>query len=266
MDIKKAENKLIKLKNIIEDFGKVVVGFSGGVDSSFLAKICYDVLGENAMGVTADTQFYPYEKIKRAKEIANEIGITHKILKINAINEEVHKNPSDRCYYCKYTIFSKLKEISPESVVVDGTIIDDMDSFRPGMKAIKELKIKSPLKDVEINKEEIRYFSKKLNLSTWSDNSYTCLATRFPYGEKISKDKLKMVEEAENILKKYSFKNLRVRHHGEIARIEVNPDQRDVFFDKKIMDKINEEIKDIGFNYITLDLEGYRSGSMDEVL
>jgi uncharacterized protein len=178
-------------------------------------------------------------------------------------------NPVDRCYYCKKNIFSKIIEIAKKSnieFIADGSNIDDMGDYRPGMKAVKELGVVSPLKEAGMGKDDIRLLSRELGLPTWDKPSYACLASRIPYGEKIDREKLEMVDKAEQYLISLGFRQLRVRHHGNMARIEVLSNERDRFFDTGLMDKVYEELKKIGFKYVALDLKGYRTGSMNEAI
>ncbi|WP_408955575.1 ATP-dependent sacrificial sulfur transferase LarE [Natroniella sp. ANB-PHB2] len=264
------EQKYQKLQNIIEKLGSVVIAFSGGVDSTFLSKVCRDVLGDNAMAVTARSSTYPAREFKEAKQLAKEIGIEQVVI----ISEETEvdgfaNNPPDRCYYCKHELFSKVEEVAKVrniKYVLDGSNYDDLQDFRPGMKAAEELEVVSPLKEAELTKDDIRELSKRLGLPTWNKPAFACLSSRFPYGEEINEEKLSMVEQAEDYLIKLGFKQFRVRHHEQIARIEVAPEERKKFFELEVMDQISAKLKEVGFIYVTLDLAGYRPGSMNEVL
>ncbi len=258
--------KYSKLKKIIKDFDSAVVAFSGGVDSGFLAKITYNILKDRAYAVTVDASVFPEEEITDAKRIAKEIGIAHSVINVDDLINTIADNPPDRCYYCKKKIFSKIKEKTKSSIIFDGTNADDVNKHRPGKKAIRELNIISPLKKAEFTKNDIRNLAKDIGLSFWNKNSYTCLATRVSYEEKIDRETLDMVKKSEKSLSKLKFKNLRVRHHGNLARIEVSPSQRDKLYDKKLMDKIYKSLRDIGYKYVTMDLRGYRTGSMDETV
>ncbi|MCK8816127.1 ATP-dependent sacrificial sulfur transferase LarE [Natroniella sulfidigena] len=264
------DQKYQKLQNIITELGSVVIAFSGGVDSTFLSKVCKDVLGDNAVAVTARSSTYPEREFKEAKELAEEIGIEQVVI----ISEETEvdgfaNNPPDRCYYCKHELFSKVEEVAKErniKYVLDGSNYDDLQDFRPGMKAAEELEVVSPLKEAELTKDDIRELSKRLGLPTWNKPAFACLSSRFPYGEEINEEKLSMVEQAEDYLIELGFKQFRVRHHEQIARIEVAPEERKKFFELEVMDQISAKLKEIGFTYVTLDLAGYRPGSMNEVL
>ncbi len=263
--------KLEKLKKEIKKLKKVLVAFSGGVDSTFLLKICIDVLGiENVFAVTAKSEIFSKEELKYSKKIAKKLGVNHYIISTNEINNEKFiANTIDRCYYCKIELFSKLWEIAKKlniNYILDGSTIDDLKDYRPGRKALIEKNILSPLQNAKLSKKEIRYLSKKMGLPTWNKQSEACLASRFPYGHKITRNELKMVEEAEKFLKKNGFKIVRVRHHGKLARIEV--DEKDIkrFLDDKLRKEIIGKFKKIGYVWICLDLIGYRTGSMNEIL
>ncbi len=259
--------KYEKLKNVIKSLDKAAVAFSGGVDSTLLIKICRDILGDNAIAVTVIGYMQPQREITEAKKYANFIGIKQNtvILEKNVINDFSH-NPPDRCYFCKHKIFSKIIEIADKhgiKHVIDGSNVDDMNDYRPGMRAIKELGVISPLKEAGFSKSEIRELSKQLELPTWDKPALACLISRLPYGEPITENKLKMIEQAEEYLSEKEFKQFRVRYHKDIARIEVAPEEREKFFDIKLMDELSNEFKRIGFTYVTMDLSGYKTGSMN---
>lgn len=258
--------KIQKLRKILKNYKSVLVAFSGGSDSSFLLKAAIDFLGgDKVLAVTVKSEFIPEKKITEAKNIADAIGSKWESLEIPILSESnLIRNPINRCYLCKKIILKNLKKIAKKAginQVVEGAIIEDKETYRPGSKAIKELKIKNPLIEAELTKEEIRKLSRKLSLPTWNKSSFTCLATRFPYGTKLTKKNLKKVATAEDFLANKTFKQFRVRYHENIARIEVP--EKD--FDKLLSQRKNiiTEFKKIGYDYITLDIEGYRSGSMD---
>jgi len=264
-------NKIKKLKQILEKLGKVVIAFSGGVDSSFLLKVAKDALPDgNVLAVTAVSETYTGSELKQAKRFAEKLGIKRKIIFTNELkNKNFIKNPIDRCYYCKRELFGKLAGIAKKKgfdYVVDASNTDDARDYRPGSKAKKEFKIRSPLAEAGFSKDDIRKYSRKLKLETADMPSMACLASRFPYGEKINKKVLKRIESAEDFIKKQGVSQVRVRCHNNIARIEVEKENIKIFVNEKICDRITKRLRQLGFKYITLDLEGYRMGSLNEVL
>ncbi|HEY5587751.1 MAG TPA: ATP-dependent sacrificial sulfur transferase LarE [Candidatus Paceibacterota bacterium] len=262
--------KFQKLKDNLRDLGSVAIAYSGGVDSTFLLKVAADVLGNSVIAITAKSSTYPEREFKEAVKYIEGIGAKHIVI----ISEELEiegfaKNPVNRCYYCKKELFSKIRKVADDNninAVLDGSNADDASDFRPGMKAARELEVISPLKDAGFTKNDIRELSKRLGVPTWNKPAFACLSSRFPYGNEITVEKLSMVERAEQFLLDLGFRQIRVRHHEDIARVEVNAEERDKFFDIKMMDKVGNELKSIGFKYVTLDLLGYRTGSMNEVL
>lgn len=263
--------KLENLKKILKELGSCLVAISGGADSSFLLKVASEVLGKKkVLAVSIKAEIFPQEELESAKEIAKEIGVEHQIMQCEALNIPQFKmNPSDRCYYCKKELFQKLKDVAKRrsfNFVIDGSNYDDRGDYRPGMKALRELGIRSPLKEAMLTKEDIRLFSRKMGLKTWNKPSFACLASRFPYGKEITKENLTIVDKAENFLRRLNFKQVRVRHHGEIARIELERNDIKTFISKGLLDKVVKKFKELGFLYVTLDLEGYRTGSMNEPL
>lgn len=260
--------KLEKLRNILKSLKSVVIAYSGGVDSTFLLKVAVDTLGrENVLAVTARSETYPINEFRLAKILAKQIGARHKIIYTSELNIKNFKNnPINRCYYCKKELFTKLKKIAKAkglSHVVDGTNYDDLKDVRYGRIAAKELGIRSPLLEARITKDDIRRFSKGMNLRTWNKPSLACLASRFPYNSKLTKEKLSVIEKAEEFLKNFGIRQVRVRHYGRLARIEVLPEDIKILLNRTNAKKISQRFKKYGFLYTTLDLEGYRTGSMN---
>jgi uncharacterized protein len=265
------EQKLDDLKHRIKVLKRVVVAFSGGVDSTFLLKVCMDVLGrDHVLAVTAHSEAISEKEFVESQGLANFLNSRQKIIELKELNiPGISDNPPERCYFCKRELFNKFTAIARDegyNFVVEGSNFSDMEDFRPGMVAIRELGIISPLKEVGLTKEEIRIASKEMGLPTWNKPSYACLFSRFPYGEKITREKLKRVSQAEDLLRGLGFYQFRVRSHGDIARIEVLPEEMERFFKKSFRDTITKEFRNMGFTYITLDMAGYRTGSMNEHL
>ncbi len=261
--------KILKLKEIIRNYGKLAVAYSGGVDSTFLLKLAHDELGENCIAITSRSLLNLESDFLASEEWAKSQGIKQLVVSANELEfPGFAQNRPDRCYICKKALFAEVKKIAeealPGSIVVDGTNVDDQSDYRPGTKALKELEVKSPLLEAGLTKEEIRAYSRELGLPTWNKPSAACLASRFPYGDTITADGLKQVAQAEEILHEAGFPYVRVRVHGDIARIEVPAEQIVEFAQHR--DAIVPALRELGFRYITLDLQGYRTGSLNEVL
>lgn len=262
--------KYEKLKENLWSLGSVAVAFSSGVDSTFLLKTAHDVLGEQVLAVTASSCSFPERELEGAKLFCRENGIRHIICQSEELNiEGFRQNPVNRCYLCKHELFEKIWAIAKENhlaAVAEGSNIDDNGDYRPGLKAVKELNVRSPLHEAQLSKAEIRELSKKMGLPTWNKQSFACLSSRFVYGETIDEKKLGMVDKAEQLLLDLGFHQVRVRIHGMIARIEVLPDELGGIVKIEMREKITQKFKGFGFAYVTLDLEGYRTGSMNETL
>jgi uncharacterized protein len=268
---KELENKYNRLKTLLGELGKIVIGFSGGVDSTLLLKVAVDTLGSNAIAVIGKSETYPAQEYKEALELIGLIGA--KFLEVQTEetdNIKFRENPVDRCYYCKSELFSKLHKIAEAqniTWIADGSIVDDLKDFRPGSRATAEQNVRSPLLESGFTKEDVRELSKHLGLPTWDKPSFACLSSRFPYGFGITKEALSKIDQAETFLRSVGFRAFRVRHHDEkTARIEVLPTEIPRILDPDIRNSIIEKLKTLGFIYITLDLQGYRTGSMNEVL
>lgn len=259
--------KMDRLREIIRGLESVCIAFSGGVDSTFLTKISKDLLGENVLAVTATSPAYPEREVLEAIELAKELGVRHLLIESGEMEIPAFSdNRPDRCYHCKTDLFRRLKELANEyglKHVIDGSNYDDSVDYRPGRKAALERGVKSPLYEAGLTKKEIRLLSKKMGLRTWNKPSFACLSSRIPYNERITIEKLRQIEEAEDLLRGLGLSQFRVRHHNEIARIEVMPEEFLQILDNRAV--IIERLKALGFLYITLDLTGYRTGSMNEV-
>jgi len=264
------DKKSQHLKKILLNMESVLIAYSGGVDSTLVLRVAKDVLGDRVLAVTAKSSVYPAEEIEQAKALAQNLGVRHEIIETQELsNPKFVNNPKDRCYWCKRELFAELVDIARKNnlkYVLDGTNFDDLDDFRPGMKAANEYRVRSPLKEATLTKEDIRSLSKHLGLPTWDKPSFACLASRFPYGMKITRENLIRTDKAERFLKELGLTQVRVRHHGTIARIEVPKKGIPKLLEENLRSQLLSYLKKLGYSYITVDLEGYRTGSMNEVL
>ncbi|MDI6601656.1 MAG: ATP-dependent sacrificial sulfur transferase LarE [Thermoanaerobacteraceae bacterium] len=262
--------KYDRLLKYLKGLDSVLIAFSGGVDSTLLAKASYDALGDRALAVTAVSSTYPEREREEARRYAADIGIRHAFIESEELKiEGFARNPVNRCYYCKRELFGKLRDMADREgirFILDGTNADDLTDYRPGRKAAEEIGVVSPFLELGFTKQDIRDMSKDLGLPTWDKPAYACLSSRFPYGEEITSEKLKRVEMAEDYLLSLGFEGFRVRNHDDIARIELRPEDISRLLDEDLRLRVANKLKEIGYSYVTLDLQGYRRGSMNEVL
>lgn len=263
------EKKYQNLLGFLREKKKIMIAFSGGVDSTFLLMAAKEALGDNIKAITVHSPYIPGWEVEEAKEFVKQFDIAHEIYQLDTIHESIEHNPSNRCYLCKKIIFNKILDLAKEqgySYVCDGTNFDDTKDYRPGMIALKELKVISPLLECGFTKEDIRKQSKIMNLPTWNKPPYACLMTRIPYDSFVREEDLRKIEKGELYMMELGFKAVRVRHHGDLARIEVDPKTREALFSSELLDRIGNAFKEIGYKYVTLDVLGYSMGSFNEDL
>jgi pyridinium-3,5-biscarboxylic acid mononucleotide sulfurtransferase len=265
------QSKYVQLRSILHDMETVAIGFSGGIDSTLLIRVATKVLGDKALAVIGRSETYPTREFEEAIQLAKSFGSRYRIVNTEETdNLKFKENPPDRCYFCKTELFSKLKIIAGEEGIrwtADGTIIDDLGDFRPGMKAKSEQSVRSPLLEAGFSKADVRALAFELNIPTWDKPSFACLSSRFPYGQGITKENLTKVDAAETFMRDLGFRFFRVRHHDDrTARLEIGPQEIHRLFEAPLREKIVGKMKELGFVYVTLDLQGFRSGSMNEIL
>ncbi|MGA9117962.1 MAG: ATP-dependent sacrificial sulfur transferase LarE [Bacteroidota bacterium] len=265
------EKKLRILQSILTSMGSVAIGYSGGVDSTLLVKVAADVLGANALAMIGRSKTYPTREFEEAVALAGRIGVRYTVVNTEETDDlKFRENPPDRCYYCKTELFGKLQEIADRegiAWIADGTILDDVGDFRPGMRAKAEKQVRSPLLEAEMTKDDVRALSQELGLPTWDKPSFACLSSRFPYGTGITTENLTKIDHAETFLRDAGFRRFRVRFHDEhTARIEVATEDMGKLLDPKLRESLVAALKALGFIYVTMDLKGYRTGAMNEVL
>lgn len=260
------QEKLLRLRTLLTELGSVVVAYSGGIDSTFVLKVAHEQLGDKAVGITAVSPTFPSLELEAAQRVAQEIGARHETVQTDqlAIDDFV-KNDASRCYHCKtdlYQLLESVRQSKTAAYVVDGTNLDDLGDDRPGMKAAREWGVRSPLVEVQLSKADIRILAKELGLSNWDKPAAACLSSRIPRGMPITLEKLSRVEEAEAVLQREGLRHFRVRNHGDIARIEVAPDNLSWLIEPARCTRISTQLKELGFRFVTVDLDGYRPGGV----